>query len=141
MEDLEEGAIGNTQEDCKPKFLERYMDDTLEIIKRGRAEKLTAHLNTVDLIGSLKFIHEKRGFNTIFEYRDSEKRKWQFEVGGTRCIGRRHTPTNTWHLIFPICYTTLREGGRGYDNLLLDHEAMDWGEGACKNIWVSCVTS
>ena len=54
MEDLEQRAIAST-----PKFWKRYVNDYLEIIKRGSAEKLRAHLNTGDPTGSIKFTHEE----------------------------------------------------------------------------------
>ena len=59
LEDLEQRSIASALEDCKPKFWKKYVDNTLEIIKRGSAEKLTAHLNTVEPMGSLKFTHEE----------------------------------------------------------------------------------
>ena len=44
MEWLEQQAIAITPIDCKPKLWKRYVDDILEIIKRGKVEALTDHL-------------------------------------------------------------------------------------------------
>ena len=35
-----------------------YVDDTLEVIKRGKVEALTDHLNGIDKTNSIKFTHE-----------------------------------------------------------------------------------
>ena len=43
---------------CKPKLWKRYVDDILEIIKRGKVEALTDHLNGIDKTNSIKFTHE-----------------------------------------------------------------------------------
>ena len=44
MEWLEQQAIATAPIDCKPKLWKRYVDDILEIIKRGKVEALTDHL-------------------------------------------------------------------------------------------------
>ena len=41
------------------------MDDTLEVIKKGQAENLTNHLNSVDESGSIKFTHEEETNGSI----------------------------------------------------------------------------
>ena len=58
MEWLEQQAIATAPIDCKPKLWKRYVDDILEIIKRGKVEALTGHLNGVDKTNSIKFTHE-----------------------------------------------------------------------------------
>ena len=58
MEDLEQRAIDTAPPGCKPRLWKRYVDDTLEIIKRGKIEEWTEHLNGVDTSGSIKFTYE-----------------------------------------------------------------------------------
>ena len=58
MEDLEQEAIASAPVSCRPRFWKRYVDDTLEVIKKGEAENLTQHLNTIDSTGSIKFTYE-----------------------------------------------------------------------------------
>ena len=41
------------------------MDDTLEVIKRGKAEEWSTHLNSMDPTGSIKFTYEEETNNTI----------------------------------------------------------------------------
>ena len=48
MEWLEQQAIATAPIDCKPKLWKIYVDDVLEIIKRGKVEALTGHLNGTD---------------------------------------------------------------------------------------------
>ena len=43
MEDLEQQAIASAPAECRPKFWKRYVDDTLEVIKRGEANNLKLH--------------------------------------------------------------------------------------------------
>ena len=44
---LEQQAIATAPIDCKPKLWKRYVDDILEIIKRGQLEALTDHFNGI----------------------------------------------------------------------------------------------
>ena len=55
---LEQQAIATAPIDCKPKLWKQYVDDILEIIKRGELEALTDHLNGIDKTNSIKFTHE-----------------------------------------------------------------------------------
>ena len=48
MEWLEQKAIAAAPTNWKPKLWKRYVDDILEIIKRGKVEALTGHLNGID---------------------------------------------------------------------------------------------
>ncbi|KAI8484070.1 hypothetical protein Bbelb_381880 [Branchiostoma belcheri] len=43
---------------CKPKMWKRYVDDVLEILKKGTERELTDYLNTIDTTDSIKFTHE-----------------------------------------------------------------------------------
>ena len=60
---LEQQAIATAPMDFRPKLCKRYVDDILEIIKRGKVEALTDHLNGIDKTNSIKFTHkpEKNG--------------------------------------------------------------------------------
>ena len=58
MEWLEQQAIDTTFIDCKPKLWKRYVDDILEISKRGKVEALTDHVNGLDKTNSIKFTPE-----------------------------------------------------------------------------------
>ena len=62
MEWLEKEAITTAPLNLKPKLWRRYVDDVLEIIKKGTTENLTEHLNKVDptaCTGSIKFAFEE----------------------------------------------------------------------------------
>ena len=65
MEDLEQTAIATAPLECRPRLWKRYVDDILEVIKKGREEQLTEHLNTVDPTNSIKFTHEEEENNTL----------------------------------------------------------------------------
>ena len=54
IESLEQKTILTAPEACRPHFWKRYVDNTLEIIKKGKAENLTEHLNQVENSGSIK---------------------------------------------------------------------------------------
>ena len=58
MEDLEQKALQSAPLDIKPRFWRRFVDDVFEVVKRGCEEALTAHLNSVDTTGSIKFTYE-----------------------------------------------------------------------------------
>ncbi|XP_072014956.1 uncharacterized protein [Amphiura filiformis] len=59
MEWLEVQAIATAPAGCKPKLWKCYVDDVLEIIKRGETKNLTDHLNQIDPTGSIKFTYEE----------------------------------------------------------------------------------
>ena len=65
MEWLEGQAIPTAPLNCTPKLWTRYVDDILEIIKKGETDKLTAHLNQIDPTGSIKFTHEEEKEGSI----------------------------------------------------------------------------
>ncbi|XP_072051862.1 uncharacterized protein [Amphiura filiformis] len=65
MEWLEEEAIATAPLNCKPTLWKRYVDDVLEIIKRGEVDNLTEHLNQVDPTGSIKFTYEEESEGSI----------------------------------------------------------------------------
>ena len=65
MEWLEVEAIATAPTTCKPRMWKRYVDDVLEIIKRGRAEQLTKHLDQIDPTGSIKFTYEEENNGSI----------------------------------------------------------------------------
>ena len=65
MEWLEVEAIATAPPTCKPRMWKRYVDDVLEIIKRGQAEQLTKHLHQIDPTGSIKFTYEEENNGSI----------------------------------------------------------------------------
>jgi len=58
MEQLERKLSATVPEDLRPKLWKRYIDDTLEVVKRGTVDKLTEFLNNLDDSGSVKFTYE-----------------------------------------------------------------------------------
>lgn len=42
-----------------------YVDDILDKVKTGHTQRLTDHLNTIDLTGNVKFTHEEEMEQTI----------------------------------------------------------------------------
>ena len=58
-------AIESAPEELRPKLWKRYVDDTLEVIKRGKVEEWSTHLNSMDPTGSIKFTYEEETNNTI----------------------------------------------------------------------------
>ena len=65
MEDLEQRAMASASGELRPTLWKRYVDDTLEVIKRGKVDEWSAHLNNMDPTGSIKFTHEIETDNTI----------------------------------------------------------------------------
>ena len=66
MEWLEQLDIATAPIDCKPKLWKRYvLDDILELIKKGKVETLTSHLNGMDKTNKIKFTHQREGNGQI----------------------------------------------------------------------------
>ena len=65
MEWLEHQAIATAPIECKPRLWKRYVDDVLEVIRKGTVCQLTDHLNTVDTTGSIKFTYEEEAEGRI----------------------------------------------------------------------------
>ena len=59
MEDLESKAIPSAPEEVGLSLWKRYVDDTLEKIKRGQVIPLTEHLNGIDVTGNIKFTYDQ----------------------------------------------------------------------------------
>jgi len=59
MEWMEKQAIATAPVEYKPKFWKRYVDDVLELIKKGQVRNLTDHINTTDRTGNIKFTYEE----------------------------------------------------------------------------------
>ena len=55
MEWLEKQAIATAPVECIPNLSKRYVDDVLELIKKGQVRNLTDHINTIDPTGNIKF--------------------------------------------------------------------------------------
>ena len=51
-------ANNKLPEDLRPKLWKSYVDDTLEVVKRGTVDKLTEFLNNLDDSSSIKFTYE-----------------------------------------------------------------------------------
>ena len=49
VEDLEQWAMESAPDDLRPKLWKRYVDDTLEVIRRGKVVEWLEHLNRMDL--------------------------------------------------------------------------------------------
>ena len=59
MEWLEQQAITTAPISCRPRLWRRYVDDVLEIIRKGEVDNLTDHLNQTDPSGSIRFTYEQ----------------------------------------------------------------------------------
>ena len=64
IEWLEQQAIATAPIDCKPKLWKRYVDDILEIIKRGKVEAVTDHLNGIDKINNITHTDQYLSFQS-----------------------------------------------------------------------------
>ena len=58
MEHFEQKLLNTAPEDLKPKLWKRYVDDILEVVKKGSVEKLTDFLNGLDDSNNIKFTYE-----------------------------------------------------------------------------------
>ena len=58
MEHLERKLLDTAPENLKHKLWKRYMDDMLEIVKKGSVEKLTKFINELDDSSNMKFTYE-----------------------------------------------------------------------------------
>ena len=94
MEDLEQRAMESASAELRPTLWKRYVDDTLEVIKRGKVDAWSAHLNNMDPTGSIKFIHEVETDNTIAFLDTLLERK---EDGSVKVkVYRKKTHTNQY---------------------------------------------
>ena len=59
MEWLEQQAIATAPVTCQPRLWKRYVDEVMEIVKKGCEQQLTAQLNTIDTTGNIKFMYEE----------------------------------------------------------------------------------
>ncbi|XP_078667549.1 uncharacterized protein LOC144909395, partial [Branchiostoma floridae x Branchiostoma belcheri] len=57
--------LGPTPVWVRPKLWKRYVDDIMEIVKRGVQQELTDHLNNTDPTGSIQFTHEEEKDGTL----------------------------------------------------------------------------
>ncbi|CAH1245971.1 Hypp7618 [Branchiostoma lanceolatum] len=83
MEWLEQQTISTAPVNCTTKLWKRYVDDVLELLKRGAEQQLTDHLNTIDSTGNIKFTHEteeKEAESTkVGRYTSAQKKKAEKE--------------------------------------------------------------
>ena len=64
MEWLEQQACLSAPITCKPKLWKRYVDDVMEIVRKGCEQELTEHLNSIDTTG-IKFTYEEESGNCL----------------------------------------------------------------------------
>ena len=62
---LEQQAIATAPVTCQPRLWKRYVDDVMEIVKTGCEQQLTAHLNTIDTTGNIKFTYEEESEGSL----------------------------------------------------------------------------
>ena len=55
----------SASENLKPKLWKLYLDDKLEVIKRGKVDEWSEHLNSMDPTGNIKSTHEEETNNSI----------------------------------------------------------------------------
>ena len=65
MEWLEQQAILIAPITPKPKLWKIYMDDVIEVVRKGVEQELTEHLNIIDTTCSIKFTHEEESDNSL----------------------------------------------------------------------------
>ena len=65
MEWLEQQAILTAPITCKPKLWKRYVDDVMEVVRKGCEQELTEHLYNVDTTGSIKFTYEEESGDSL----------------------------------------------------------------------------
>ena len=65
MEWLEQQAILTAPITCKLKLWKRYVDDVMEVVRKGCEQELTEHLNSIDNTGSIKFTYEEESDNSL----------------------------------------------------------------------------
>ncbi|XP_066300836.1 uncharacterized protein [Branchiostoma lanceolatum] len=65
MEWLEQHAMATVPVTCRPKLWKRYVDDVMEVVKRGAQQELTDHLNNIDPTGNIQFIYEEEEKGTM----------------------------------------------------------------------------
>ena len=53
--DHDETSIATAPPEMKQKIWKRYIDDSLEIMKKDQKDPFTDHLNSIDPTGSIKF--------------------------------------------------------------------------------------
>ncbi|CAH1271346.1 Hypp4630 [Branchiostoma lanceolatum] len=65
MECLEQQAMATVPVTCRPKLWKRYVDDVMEVVKRGAQQELTDHLNNTDPTGNIQFTYEEEEKGTL----------------------------------------------------------------------------
>ena len=58
MEHLEEKLHATVPKELKPKLWKRYVNDILQVVRKGSVEELTEFVNKLDESGSVKFMYE-----------------------------------------------------------------------------------
>ena len=65
MEWLEQQAIATAPVTCQPRLWKRYVDEVMEILKKGCEQQMTAQLNTIDTTGNIKFTYEEESEGSL----------------------------------------------------------------------------
>ena len=65
MEWLEQQAILTPPVTCKLKLWKRYVDNVMEVVRKGCEQELTEHLDNIDTTGSIKFTYEEESDNSL----------------------------------------------------------------------------
>ena len=66
MEDLEQKVIPSAPGEVCLTLWQRYVDDILEMVKRGKTQIIMEHLNTIHTTGNIKFTHEEEDCSLAF---------------------------------------------------------------------------
>ena len=98
MEWLENKAITTAPITCRPRFWRRYVDDVLEIVRKGEVDNLTEHLNKVDPTNSIKCTYEEEQDGAIPFLDTIIMRKPDGSV--KLCIYRKKTHTDQYLQFF-----------------------------------------
>ena len=78
MEHLERKLLDTAAEDLKLKLWKKYVDNILEIVKKGSVEELTEFLNELDNSHNIKFTYEVEQEAVRFAVK--QDRKWWLEA-------------------------------------------------------------
>ncbi|XP_021342420.1 uncharacterized protein LOC110442887 [Mizuhopecten yessoensis] len=83
IEHLEQEAIATAPIECKPSLWKRYVDDILEIIRKGSQKDFTTHINTIDATNNIKFTCEEEinGTMTFLDTTGKERRRNREGIG------------------------------------------------------------
>ena len=69
-----------TPPECKPRLWKRYVDDILDVVKKGQVKRL----NSIDSMGSIKFMVEEEvnGSIPFLDLLITLQAEWKFKCAG-----------------------------------------------------------